>query len=66
MIAADVVLPIEVKEEHINAIAEMVGVLHNASLMIDDIEDGSRLRRGVPVCHAIYGIPSTINTANYM
>ena len=47
-------------------IAEMVGVLHNASLMVDDIEDGSRLRRGVPVCHSIFGIPNTINTANYM
>lgn len=56
----------EVSEEHIMSIAEMVGVLHNASLMVDDIEDGSRLRRGVPVCHLIYGVPSTINTGNYM
>lgn len=63
---ANVIFYSEVKEEHITAIAEMVGVLHNASLMVDDIEDGSRLRRGVPVCHAIYGVPSTINTANYM
>eukprot|EP01126_Amoeba_proteus_P043635 TRINITY_DN479_c0_g2_i3.p1 TRINITY_DN479_c0_g2~~TRINITY_DN479_c0_g2_i3.p1 ORF type:complete len:199 (+),score=21.11 TRINITY_DN479_c0_g2_i3:352-948(+) len=34
--------------------------------MIDDIEDSSQLRRGVPVTHMVYGIPTTLNTANYM
>jgi len=33
---------------------------------VDDIEDGSHLRRGIPVAHAIYGVPTTINTANYV
>lgn len=33
---------------------------------IDDIEDNSILRRGVPVAHSIYGVPSTINAANYV
>jgi geranylgeranyl diphosphate synthase type 3 len=32
---------------------------------IDDIQDNSVLRRGVPVAHTIYGVPSTINAANY-
>lgn len=40
-------------------------MLHNASLLIDDIEDNSILRRGVPVAHHIYGVASTINAANY-
>lgn len=31
----------------------------------DDIEDNSILRRGIPVAHSIYGVPSTINAANY-
>eukprot|EP00761_Pharyngomonas_kirbyi_P003023 gb/GECH01003027.1/.p1 GENE.gb/GECH01003027.1/~~gb/GECH01003027.1/.p1 ORF type:complete len:243 (+),score=58.04 gb/GECH01003027.1/:1-729(+) len=31
-----------------------------------DIEDNSRLRRGVPVAHSIYGVPATINCANYV
>ena len=44
----------------------IIGDLHNASLLIDDIEDNSKLRRGQPVAHSIYGIPSTINTANYV
>jgi geranylgeranyl pyrophosphate synthase len=33
---------------------------------IDDIEDGSELRRGHPAAHAIFGIPQTINAANYV
>lgn len=33
---------------------------------IDDIEDNSTLRRGVPVAHSIYGVASTINAANYI
>jgi geranylgeranyl pyrophosphate synthase len=41
-------------------------MLHNASLLIDDIEDNSKLRRGVPVAHNIYGVPLTINAANYV
>jgi geranylgeranyl pyrophosphate synthase len=33
---------------------------------IDDIEDSSTLRRGFPVAHRIFGIPQTINSANFM
>jgi geranylgeranyl diphosphate synthase type 3 len=44
---------------------DIIGDLHNASLMIDDIEDNSKLRRGIPVAHSIFGIPSVINAANY-
>jgi geranylgeranyl pyrophosphate synthase len=33
---------------------------------VDDIEDNSKLRRGVPVAHSIYGIPTTINSANFV
>lgn len=33
---------------------------------MDDVEDGSELRRGKPVAHSIFGIAQTINTANYV
>lgn len=33
---------------------------------IDDIEDSSLLRRGVPVAHSVFGAAQTINTANYV
>lgn len=41
-------------------------MLHNASLIIDDIEDGSKLRRGSPVAHSLFGVASTINAGNYI
>jgi len=56
----------EVDGEKIAAIEEIVQMLHNASLLIDDIEDSSILRRGQPVAHLIYGTASTINCANYV
>lgn len=33
---------------------------------IDDVEDDSLLRRGVPVAHSIFGTAQTINSANYV
>ena len=35
-------------------------------IRIDDIEDNSTLRRGVPVAHNIYGVATTLNSANYI
>lgn len=52
--------------EQFEIIKRVVQMFHNASLMIDDIEDGAQLRRGQPVTHKIYGVPQTINTANYV
>ncbi|KAH8378934.1 hypothetical protein KR009_002143 [Drosophila setifemur] len=51
--------------EKLAQIGDIVQMLHNSSLLIDDIEDNSILRRGVPVAHSIYGVASTINAANY-
>ncbi|KAG8809105.1 geranylgeranyl pyrophosphate synthetase, partial [Serendipita sp. 399] len=33
---------------------------------MDDVEDDAQMRRGIPVAHKIYGIPQTINSANYV
>lgn len=51
------------KKGEIQVITQM---LHNASLIIDDIEDNSKLRRGIPVAHSIYGVAQAINSANYV
>jgi len=45
-------------------IKSIIDQLHTASLMLDDVEDGSDLRRGQPACHTKFGIPQTINSAN--
>ncbi|KAL3477322.1 isoprenoid synthase domain-containing protein [Aspergillus californicus] len=55
----------QIPEEQLEIIKRLVGLLHLASLLIDDIEDSSKLRRGFPVAHSIFGIPQTINSANY-
>ncbi|XP_069462958.1 geranylgeranyl pyrophosphate synthase [Ambystoma mexicanum] len=57
---------LNVPEDKSQIIIEVTEMLHNASLLIDDIEDNSKLRRGFPVAHSIYGIPSVINSANYV
>ncbi|XP_077350519.1 geranylgeranyl pyrophosphate synthase [Festucalex cinctus] len=57
---------LNVPEDKLQVIIEVTEMLHNASLLIDDIEDSSNLRRGFPVAHSIYGVPSVINSANYV
>ena len=44
----------------------LIELLHSASLIIDDIEDGSRERRGQPCSHLVHGLDSSINAANLM
>ncbi|THU79776.1 terpenoid synthase [Dendrothele bispora CBS 962.96] len=57
---------LNVPKEKTKSIAKIVNMLHTASLLIDDIQDNSQLWRGHPVAHKIYGVPQTINTANYV
>ncbi|KAG0708556.1 quemao protein [Suillus ampliporus] len=47
-------------------VIDVIQLLHNASLVIDDIEDDTQLRRGRPVTYKIYGVLQTINTTNYV
>ncbi|KAI8896518.1 isoprenoid synthase domain-containing protein [Globomyces pollinis-pini] len=57
---------IHVEDSKIQLIKDIVGMLHTASLLIDDVEDDSELRRGQPVAHKIFGVASTINSANFV
>ena len=57
---------LQVPPHSLRIITGVVAMLHTASLLIDDVEDGSQLRRGVPVAHAIFGTAQTINSANYV
>ena len=50
-------------------IAFALELAHNATLIIDDIEDGAELRRGKPTCHRVFGIDTAINagaTAHFL
>lgn len=57
---------LDVSAESLEIITKVVGMLHTASLLIDDVEDNSILRRGLPVAHSLFGVPQTINSANYV
>ncbi|KAK7604807.1 hypothetical protein V9T40_005993 [Parthenolecanium corni] len=57
---------LQIPAEKLAVVSEIVQMLHNASLLIDDIQDNSVLRRGIPVAHSIFGVASTINSANYV
>jgi len=51
----------ELPDATLSQIKEVIDELHNASLMLDDIEDGSDLRRAHVAAHAVFGVPQTIN-----
>lgn len=54
------------KREDALAAAAAIELLHNMTLIHDDIEDNSELRRGKPCIHKIYGVPTAINTGDAM
>ncbi len=41
-------------------------LVHNGSLIIDDIEDEGELRRGKPCLHKIFGVDVAVNVGNFM
>jgi geranylgeranyl pyrophosphate synthase len=41
-------------------------VIHNGTLIVDDIEDSSELRRGKPCTYRIFGVDIAINAGNAM
>lgn len=41
-------------------------LIHSGTLLVDDVEDNSEMRRGRPATHKIYGTDLAINTGNLM
>jgi len=41
-------------------------IIHNGTIIADDIEDGSEFRRGKPCTYKLFGIDITINVTNIM
>ncbi|KAL3476555.1 isoprenoid synthase domain-containing protein [Aspergillus californicus] len=50
----------------VQRIKNIIHMLHNSSLMLDDIQESSSLRRGQPATHTFYGLSQTINSANFV
>ena len=47
-------------------IAAFVELIHNGSIIIDDIQDQSDVRRSKPCIHLTYGVDTSINLGNFM
>jgi geranylgeranyl pyrophosphate synthase len=48
------------------ALPAIVELLHAGSLIVDDIQDGSAVRRGGPALHHRHGLPVALNAGNYL
>ena len=46
--------------------AAAIELLHAGSLIVDDIQDGSRQRRGAQSLHLIYGLPAALCAGNWL
>jgi geranylgeranyl pyrophosphate synthase len=44
----------------------LVEALHAGSLIVDDIEDDSKSRRGEPALHVLVGLPLALNAGNWL
>jgi ophiobolin F synthase len=57
---------IQAPRKSVKAVEQLIRLLHNASLILDDIEDNSPLRRGKAATHLVFGQSQAINSANFM
>lgn len=55
-----------IPQPKIDRIEKIISNIHTASLLLDDVEDNSPLRRGKPAAYRIYGSAQTINSTNYL
>ena len=57
---------LQVPEKELHLIKKVAEMLHNASLILDDIEDNSPLRRGKTATHLIFGSAQAINSSTFL
>ncbi|KRW99378.1 Terpenoid synthase [Pseudocohnilembus persalinus] len=54
------------KMEDVAEIAALCEIVHNGTLMVDDLEDNSLVRRNQPCTHLLYGNDIAVNAGNFM
>lgn len=57
---------LNVPQCYLDVINRAVSLLHESSLLIDDIQDSSETRRGFPAAYQVFGVAQTLNSANYI
>ncbi|KAK5624891.1 hypothetical protein RRF57_000607 [Xylaria bambusicola] len=56
---------LSVSQQSTAIIRSVINTIHTSSIMLDDVQDGSQLRRGNPSAHIIFGEAQTINAATF-
>tara|TARA_B100000749_G_scaffold280875_1_gene279566 strand:- start:16358 stop:17356 length:999 start_codon:yes stop_codon:yes gene_type:complete len=56
----------QIDKSVVEKIASIVESIHSGSLIVDDIQDNSPVRRSKPSLHRIHGIAKAINTGNWL
>jgi len=54
------------QQKALTACGELIELLHAGSLVVDDIQDNSEVRRGGPALHLRYGLPLALNVGIWM
>ncbi|KAF4546943.1 Cytochrome P450-like protein 88 [Elsinoe fawcettii] len=55
----------EIPANDMSRVSDILQLLHNCSLILDDFQDRSPLRRGRPAAHALFGEAQAINSSSY-
>ncbi|KAK7993058.1 hypothetical protein PG988_001852 [Apiospora saccharicola] len=55
-----------INRESLGIIKDVIKMLHDVSLILDDIQDESPLRRGRPATHAVFGLAQSLNSSTYL
>jgi geranylgeranyl pyrophosphate synthase len=56
----------EEQKKVLTACGKLIELLHAGSLVVDDIQDNSEIRRGQPSLHLRYGTPLALNAGNWL
>ncbi|OHW90465.1 geranylgeranyl pyrophosphate synthase [Colletotrichum incanum] len=56
----------QVPSSQLAVVKSVIDQLHNSSLVLDDIQDDSPMRRGKTATHLIFGQAQAINSANFL
>ncbi|EQL30063.1 geranylgeranyl pyrophosphate synthase [Blastomyces dermatitidis ER-3] len=54
------------REESVKVIETAAMMVYHNLLMVDDVQDGSQTRRGMPAAYILYGTNQTMNSATYV
>src|SRR6185295_5940236 len=46
--------------------SQIIEAIHAGALIVDDIQDESRVRRNAPTLHVQYGLPRALNAGNWL